>query len=189
MENILKKETVYFILLFRKFTNKLDFNPHILSQIVHKYLIKERITTITNSYNKTLTYWVSGNFKVLHSYNDQPSEIYKGIIDVWHKYGKLHRDNDLPARIHHKSGYKAWYKNGKLHRDNDLPAEIDNFNKKWYRNGKLHRDNDLPAVINIKHKKWYINGYLHRDNDKPAEIYDNGTKVWYRNGKLCRRRL
>ena len=77
-----------------------------------------------------------------------------------------------------------WLKNGKLHRDNDQPARIDkDGNRYWYKNGELHRGNDLPAVIASNGRRWwYINGRLHRDNDKPA-IIQNGRQYWYRNGK------
>jgi hypothetical protein len=58
-------------------------------------------------------------------------------------------------------GYKTvlYLSNGKLHRDNDLPAKICYYGdysnpqklkilvEKWYVNGKLHRDGDLPAEI------------------------------------------
>ena len=84
---------------------------------------------------------------------------------MWHKYGKLHRENG-PAVIEkwillHRTT-KTWYKNGKRHRDGDLPAETinhqGNVSKKWFINGKLHRD-DGPAVINF-----------------------HGTQTWYKNG-------
>lgn len=165
MEAILKKEIIHFILLFKKFTNKPDFNTFILCQIVNDHLIKERMVFYSSKCPtggiQTKLYWKSKKLRVLHSYND------------------------LPAKVC-GNGDKEWYKNGKLHRDGDLPAIIwSDGAKMWYKNGKIHRDNDQPAAIQSDGtKEWYKNEVLHRDGDKPAMIRANGDKFWYKDGKL-----
>ena len=82
------------------------------------------------------------------------------------------------------NGYQTWYKNGKIHRDNDLPARITLLgNQYWCKNGLQHRGNDLPATIYTNGTKfWFKNGLNHRDNDLPAIIYSDGTQIWYKNG-------
>jgi hypothetical protein len=80
-------------------------------------------------------------------------------------------------------GSKGWYKYGKLHRDGDLPAvEYPNGTKKWFKNGVLHRDNDLPAVEYPNGtKKWFVGGECTRANGKPAITYSNGRREWWFN--------
>lgn len=176
MEDILKKEIIHFILLFRKFTNKPDFDAFILCQVVSDYLIKERMVYYPPEVGRTAKLcWVSGNFEVLHSYNDQPSTIYKNGTMAWYKYGELHRDNDQPAIIY-DNGTMAWYKYGKRNRDNDQPAIIYNDGTKaWYKNGDTHRDNDKPAIIySGGSQEWHKNGKLYRENGKPSIVYYNG---------------
>lgn len=83
----------------------------------------------------------------LHRYNDLPAKIYKNGTKIWYKHGQRHRDNDLPAE-EYIDGSKVWSKNGKVHHDNDLPAFIcGNGSKYWYKNDQLHRGNNLPAVM------------------------------------------
>ena len=71
---------------------------------------------------------------LLHNY-DKPSVLLCDDLEFY-KNGKLHRDNDLPAKILTNGG-SLWYKNGDRHRDNDLPAYIDvNGNKHYYIKGR-----------------------------------------------------
>lgn len=135
MENILKKEIIYFIYFLKKLTGKLDFNPSILCPIVNKYLIEGRMIT-SSKIGVKMTFWVSGNSEILHSYNDHPSMDYDNGTKRWYKNGKLHRDGDKPALIY--TGGKIWYKNGKFHRDNNRPAIVyENGIKEWYINGNF----------------------------------------------------
>jgi hypothetical protein len=108
-------------------------------------------------------------------------EVYK--TKLWYQNGKLHRENDLPAKINN-TGDQFWYKNGERHRDNDFPAVIfSNGDQLWYQDGMLHRDNDLPAVIFANgYRAWYKKSKRHRDNDLPAVIHVNGEHIWYKNG-------
>lgn len=53
----------------------------------------------------------------------------------WYCYGRLHRDNDLPAHVH-SCGYKAWYRYGSWHREGGGPAQIfQDGRRKWHLNG------------------------------------------------------
>jgi hypothetical protein len=84
------------------------------------------------------------------------------------------------------NGDKYWYKYGKLHRDHDLPAIIrKNGTKIWYQNGLKHRSMDAPAVQTFEANEYYVNGLLHRYNDLPA-IDGSCIKAWYKHGKLWR---
>ena len=78
---------------------------------------------------------------------DNIIEILFGIINItfndwiiargYQQYGYLYPD-----------GTTRWFQNGKLHRDNDKPARIlSDGDKHWFQNGVLHRDNDKPAII------------------------------------------
>jgi len=77
-----------------------------------------------------------------------------------------------------------WRLDGKLHSENDLPARewSTNGDKEWWLNGKLHRENNLPAVILVNgYKAWFLNGKRHRTNGAAIEYVD-GTKRWYIEG-------
>jgi hypothetical protein len=64
-----------------------------------------------------------------------------GFSEMYLKNGYLHREDDLPAYIHHQPGSSCqiWYQHGKIHRDGDQPAHISEHLqvKKWYKNGVL----------------------------------------------------
>jgi len=76
-----------------------------------------------------------------------------------------------PAPEIDEYGTQRWFnKDGKLHRENDLPARIrTHCGKSWWKNGKRHRDNDLPAIIwHSGDKEWWVNGeYIRRGYDNP----------------------
>ena len=90
----------------------------------------------------------------------------------------LHRE-DGPALI--GSEITCWYSHGRLHRDNDEPAKIwSSYIGSWcgyFYHGKLHRENG-PAVIfkrlsSVTDLKYYLNGeevpekyFIRRDNLK-----------------------
>jgi hypothetical protein len=88
---------------------------------------------------------------------------YKVIInddgdEIWHKEGKRHRDNDLPAVIYF-NGSKFWYKKGQLHRENDLPAVIyADGTQKWYKDGEHHRENGPAVIWHDGEKEYWLNG-------------------------------
>lgn len=110
----------------------------------------------------------------------------------WHREGKLHRDNDLPAIMKSgtlRSSEDTWYIEGKMGREGDKPSYLryDDYNgsihlseEAWHVNGKYHRDRGLPArrIYNsdgvLTREEWRCEGVLHRE-DGPAEIcYDQG---------------
>ena len=133
----------------------------------------------------------------------------------WFKYGKLHRDDDLPAIVY-VTGDQVWYQDGKLHRDGNLPAYVSKKgNHLWCQYGKLHRDGDRPAVeyeltpewfpdtillqdvmLNHSHlpltvtasrgRGWFKHGELHRDRDRPAYVSVYGDQIWAKYNKLHR---
>ena len=53
-----------------------------------------------------------------HSYNDEPSIIYKDGAKIWHKNGKYHRGNGKPA-IEYPDGKQCYFINGK-----PVPKEV-----------------------------------------------------------------
>ena len=69
------------------------------------------------------------NGEYYHSYNDAPSHVtYYGVsnkelVFKWHKYGRRHRENDMPAVINDK-GNKEWWQNGELFREGDKPVIV-----------------------------------------------------------------
>lgn len=116
----------------------------------------------------------------------------------WHRKGKLHRENDLPAQ-EKENGDRIWYRRGKLFREGDNPAVITKGHdgekeERWYKDGKKHRDNDKPAVIHHgRTVEYYKNGKLHRENDQPAVITKSYSSTggkdireWYWKGKKHR---
>lgn len=137
-----------------------------------------------------------GDKLVNHSFDDQPSER-KGSMLSWHHQGKLHRDGDKPAIIHHEQFgttilkiERIWYKNGQKHRDGDKPAKMDirkiiisntgavriHLNFEYRKNGNLEREGDQPAFIEkIKSYK----------SDKSIEKYSI-TEHFYKKHKIHR---
>jgi hypothetical protein len=130
---------------------------------------------------------------LLHTDDDTPS-LHRGWTDPctqWHRDGKLHRDNGLPASI--ESYKQEWYQHGKLHRDHDQPAQVwENGTQVWYKNGLQHRDGDQPALIHVAGTTaegqvtlaWYKDGVLHREGDLPAMEFPDGSREWYIQGVL-----
>ena len=82
-------------------------------------------------YNKILGIeTLDENGEYYHSYEDAPSKItYIGkyekeeLVFEWHKYGRRHRENDMPAVISDK-GNKEWWQNGELFREGDKPVIV-----------------------------------------------------------------
>jgi len=72
---------------------------------------------------------------ILKEENNLLETISASGTQLWYKYGKLHRDNDLPA-VTCENGSKFWFKDGESHRDNNLPAMIySDGSQSWYQNG------------------------------------------------------
>jgi hypothetical protein len=81
----------------------------------------------------------------LHSYKNHPSVIKykygKTWVKMWHKNGRLHRNNDKPAYIvYNKNGAiieQRWFKDGKQRRDNKYPDRIKYFYTLYNKTHKL----------------------------------------------------
>jgi len=108
--------------------------------------------------------------------DDGPAKIcgwFGDTIEYWYKFGKLHRENDLPA-IDEDYRQEWWYEDIR-HRENDLPAviyyndELHNNDKEWWYNGELHRIG-APAIITLYTEEWFYEGYRHCLS-KPAYIF------------------
>jgi hypothetical protein len=58
----------------------------------------------------------------LHDKHGDLPAIESDVASIWMKYGNIHRENDLPARI--ARNVKQWYRYDLLHRDDFKPASI-----------------------------------------------------------------
>lgn len=117
----------------------------------------------TRSYEFDSATYMDHEFRVLHSFNDQPA-----VSD--------------PT-------CKEWYRNGKLHRDNDKPAMIFwNGSEEWFKNGIRYREDDKPLLVRKDGTKFWLDKYnnYHRENDKPAIICSSGKCEWYIHGKFVK---
>jgi hypothetical protein len=133
--------------------------------------VKKYIAT----FNKEAWYWL---YQV-----DLEFKEYASSEDGIKEYKRIHYDVVI------KPNKTKYYLFGKLHREEDLPAIIyADGSQEWYKNGLLHREGDLPAIIWADGtSEWWINGKLHRPDhngqrDLPAYIGANGSQVWYING-------
>lgn len=71
----------------------------------------------------------------LHSNDGNPSSVIYAIPEVsWHKHGKLHRNNDLPAVIN-GDGTLMWFQNGLLHREKRAAVTRLNGEHEYWTNG------------------------------------------------------
>lgn len=77
----------------------------------------------------------------LHSDDDLPSVVYQSGLRIWHRLGKRHRDNDLPA---YEGECMMWYQYGSFHREGNLPAYICGSSMEWYVHGKYIGNQDVP---------------------------------------------
>ena len=127
-------------------------------------------------------YWPV-SYELMAIYRDgSHTDYWEDGTQQWFKNGKLHRDGDLPARIH-ANGTLVWLKNGKEHRDGDKPVEIHaDGTLGWWKNGKIHRDGDKPAWISADGTLWWLkNGLRHRITG-PAVIHANKKEEFWING-------
>ncbi len=82
-------------------------------------LIKARQTLIMCHKRTTHTEYSLGGY--IHNEGNEPAYVCPEVTK-WAKYGKLHRDGDLPAVVS-VNGNKEYWKNGKKHRDRDQSGE------------------------------------------------------------------
>lgn len=137
--------------------------------------------------------------KIYECERDQIPDIVNGEIRYFNAAGKLHRDFDLPARIH------------TFRLDFPIPSSdqchlvekyfycgrnCDIICTEYYLNGCLHRANDQPAAIVINSgdivcEEYWVHGDRHRDSELPAVIIQSCfdhvlTMEWWWNGKRHR---
>lgn len=149
------------------------------------------------------------------------------IINQAHKF-IVHREDNKPAILHSNTENSMFFKYGKLHRDNDLPAYFNDNRSYWFNHGFLYRKN-APAkteftynheenfefiifekkveesfeliekyenviINNVKHIKYtnnlnqtiyFCNNKIHREDDEPA-FSSSSLKIWYKNGLIHR---
>ncbi len=105
-------------------------------------------------------------------------------------WGSLHSIRDRPATIYRRRGAQVWFRYGRKHRNGDMPAVIRNDGRtEYWVNGKLHRDGDKPAIICANGRcEWYKEGKRHRatvdnaGNMLPAVVCADMQPEWWRNG-------
>jgi hypothetical protein len=98
-------------------------------------------------------------------------------METWqNEDGQMHRDNDLPARVHGSELYERYINGNELH--------------EWYINGKRHREGNRfdtlgnrPTTTNGDGAgvEWSVEDQLHRI-DGPAINGDGAGVEWYLNG-------
>ena len=117
----------------------------------------------------------------MHDYIPERDD-YLNWKDDWNKIPEW---DDGTHSVVKKNDEKIWLKDGKIHRDDDKPAKIKFDEISWYKNNADYRENDKPAKIHIFGQREWHNGYglYSREYHRPAIIYPNGNKKWYFQGK------
>jgi hypothetical protein len=118
-------------------------------------------------------------YDMLHRTADKPALIKYEDVLRWY-------DAEDLTPITKTIAHQMWYRFGKLSRDNGLPAVIYRDADKYRR--VYNHTPELKGVIVLSideydNCRWYKDGRLHRDDDQPAIIESNGHKHWYRNGE------
>jgi len=93
--------------------------------------------------NRKLKYFLDNNY--YHIYIKGLGLLDSKLITFKNGYYSTYLEsyNDFPSIFYYHNNSKAWHKNGKLHRENDLPAVIqENGDLAWWIDGKQHRDDD-----------------------------------------------
>jgi hypothetical protein len=70
-------------------------------------------------------------------YNRNIKELKTDYFIEYTLFGKLHRENDLPAFINDKVKFYSWWINGKRHREYNYPAIIDGNMHLYYQHGTI----------------------------------------------------
>lgn len=127
---------------------------------------------------------------ILHRENNQPAIVRHRTGKWWYHHGRMHRDdNDLPA-VEWSSGMREWFINGKRLRKNGKHViEHPNGDREWRDDGSFssdaNRENDLPSIERANGDlEWRRRGFLSRDNGLPNIIRANGTREWWRFDEL-----
>ena len=80
----------------------------------------------------------------LHSFDDQPSIVYKNGFNEWHQNGKLHRVG-FPAIVY-RDGSCSYYLDGRLYRDNRFSTD-NSIKSYWLRCWNEYRTPENEALI------------------------------------------
>lgn len=156
------------------FKNIICYNPELII-FSNKYNITKYVSAINNLdilYGDIIEF-VSIEEIRANKYSKHVSIIENRDYEIMMYLESLNIKNtslfNLPSIIINKYN-KFWYKYGKLHRENNMPSFITNSKTKYHKYGKSHRI-DGPAVILLRDEEiWYKNGKLHRDNDINGNI-------------------
>lgn len=107
-----------------------------------------------------------------HREGDNPAFVTTdyGEVKKWFIHGSLKRENDKPT-VEGANGMMEWRTSeDKLHRENDLPAKVCKNFHSWHRNGKRHRDEDRPAYVSQNVCEWYDHGIQRRKLCRPSRV-------------------
>lgn len=102
---------------------------------------------------------------------------YEFSYECWEWFdneGKIHRDDDKPARLY-KSGTKHWYKHGLKHRDNAPAVIYSDGSYRWFNHGKEHNVNGFAVFHSHGDRSlglWYIDGIQYHSREKFEEASD-----------------
>ena len=100
--------------------------------------------TVVNYYNeRNYAYHFCGT---LH-HAGAPAQVASRVA-YWYRYGRRHRDDDLPAVSMATYHRLSWYIHGARGRVSDLPSVYDKGQWAWYTADRIHRDVG-PAVVMI----------------------------------------
>lgn len=93
----------------------------------------------------------------LHREDGPAIESDDGLVQIYVRNGKIHREGDAPAVVIEERDeprrFEAYYRDGLPHRDGDQPAvskttKAGIYSHDWYRHGRRHRENG-PAVVYV----------------------------------------
>ena len=67
--------------------------------------------------------------------------------------------NDPEMSLNLDGNCREWHRDGKLHRDNDLPAlKWSDGNRVWFQHGEIHRENGPAHILPDGAEMYYIHG-------------------------------
>lgn len=147
----------------------LNGSPKLKAELEKKY---QTVVMGINYFNGKLNNWNQeiGFSTVTSTDQTEREEI------VWERYGKVHRELDLPAKeytLHY--AFTDSYFGGLLAQQTNI---CDCTCQVWYRDGQVHRDGDKPAVISESIS------ISHRGNESYTS--KSTRREWHKNGKLHR---
>lgn len=126
--------------------------------------------------------WGGFHGGILHRDGDKPAVITAYGRQQWHKHGRVHRDNGLPAVVDYNGAVMEWYKDGVPYREGGLPVVVHTSGSQLWKdtNNVLHRDGDLPAVIDADRStlEWHVHGQRRREQEDLPAVICNGDHAY-----------